>query len=600
MFQVFNLSKYFSGKPLFEDISFSVGDREIIGLVGKNGSGKTTLFKIILGQEPYDEGKVVFPKGYTLGYLDQHIHFTKPTVLEECCQVLSEEEQYDFYKAEKILSGLGFSNEDFYRSPLEFSGGFQLRINLTKSLLKKPNLMLLDEPTNYLDIVSIRWLRRFLKSFPGEVILTTHDRYFMDSVTTHTMGFKRGQLRKVEGSTEKFYQQIAVDEEVQEKTRIGQEKKIEQLQAFVDRFGAKASKASQAQSKVKLIEKLRPAVALAKERTLGFRFNYKPIPGKTLLTVENLAFSYTGNIKDALFQNLSFQINSKDRLAVIGKNGKGKTTLLNVLSQEAKPTVGNLKFHPEASIGYYQQTNKKNLNPNNTVIDEISNSNPNLMYSEVRAICGAMMFTGDTAKKKISVLSGGEQSRVLLGKILAHPANLLLLDEPSNHLDMESVEALTEEIDKFPGGVVIVTHNEEMLRKLANKLIIFRKDKAELFLGNYDEFLEKIGWDEEETTKTSKPKTEIKKNESEKCNSKFRNANKLKNLKKEIQTIESKIIELETILESKNSLVTGLINDGLEGIKINELYKEIAFIQEDIDSNYKKMDELNKSINEIE
>lgn len=599
MFQVFNLSKYFSGKPLFEDISFSVGEREIVGLIGKNGSGKTTLFKIILGQEPHDEGKIVFPRGYTLGYLDQHIHFTKPTVLEECCQVLSEEEQYDYYKAEKILSGLGFSNEDFHRPPSEFSGGFQLRINLTKSLLKKPNLMLLDEPTNYLDIVSIRWLRRFLKTFPGEVILTTHDRYFMDTVTTHTMGFTRGQLRKVEGSTEKFYQQIATDEEVQEKTRVGQEKKIEQLQAFVDRFGAKASKASQAQSKAKLIEKLRPTAALVKEKTLGFRFNYKPIPGKTLLTVENLAFSYTGNIKDALFQNLSFQINAKDRVAVIGKNGKGKTTLLNVLAQEATPTEGGLKFHPEVMVGYYQQTNKKNLNPSHTVIDEISHSNPNLTYSEVRTICGAMMFSGDDAKKKISVLSGGEQSRVLLGKILAHPANLLFLDEPSNHLDMDSVEALTEELDKFPGGVVIVTHNEDMLRKLANKLIIFRRDKAELFLGTYDEFLEKIGWDEENEINSTKPKIETKKEDTKKSNPLFQNAKKLKSYKKELEKIELKIIELESMLESKNTLVTNLINSGIEGLKINELYKEIAFIQEEIDTSYKKMDDLNKSIGEI-
>ena len=229
MIQVSNLSKSYNAKPLFEDVTFSVGKGEIIGLVGRNGSGKSTLMKILAGLENYDEGVFKTPKGYKIGYLDQHIHFTQNTLLEECCQALSAEEQYDHYKAEKILSGLGFTEDDLLRSPSEFSGGFQLRINLTKTLLQDPGLLLLDEPTNYLDILSLRWLRRFLKSFRGEAILITHDREFMDSTTTHTMGIHRGSLTKIQGPTEKYYAQLMLNEEIHEKTRQSQEKKIKDL-----------------------------------------------------------------------------------------------------------------------------------------------------------------------------------------------------------------------------------------------------------------------------------------------------------------------------------------------------------------------------------
>ncbi|HLE08854.1 MAG TPA: ABC-F family ATP-binding cassette domain-containing protein, partial [Thermodesulfobacteriota bacterium] len=479
MIQVSNLSKSYNATPLFEDVTFSVGKNEIIGLVGRNGSGKSTLLKIIAGLENYDEGVLGAPKGYKLGYLDQHINFTRGTLLKECCQVLGAEEQYDHYKAEKILSGLGFTESDLHRPPSEFSGGFQLRINLTKTLLRGPDLLLLDEPTNYLDILSLRWLRRFLRSFRGEAILITHDREFMDSITTHTMGIHRGRVSKIKGPTEKYYAQLMMDEEIHEKTRQNQEKKIKDLRKFVDRFGAKASKAAQAQSKLRQIEKMEILDEVRPEYKQGFRFNYKPIPAKVCMQAEDLAFSYTGDPEGNLFENLSFQIKPEDRLAVIGRNGKGKTTLLNVLAQTARPTAGSVKFPPGISVGYYQQTNRKDLNPNHTVAAEIAQANPHLSPSESRAICGAMMFTGDLARKKISVLSGGEQSRVLLGKILAHPANLLFLDEPSNHLDMDSIQVMTQEVKKFPGAVVIVTHNEEMLRVLATKLVIFHKGTAE-------------------------------------------------------------------------------------------------------------------------
>lgn len=596
MIQVNKLSKGYHNRLLFEDVTFSLSRGERVGLVGRNGSGKSTLMKILMGLESPDEGGFSTPKGYKLGYLDQHINFTKDTLLEECCQALSEEEQYDFYKAEKILFGLGFVDADLEKAPTIFSGGFQLRINLTKTLLQRPDLLLLDEPTNYLDILSLRWMKRFLRSFRGEVIIISHDREFMDSVTTHTMGIHRRRLMKVKGPTEKYYTQILMDEEVHERTRVKQEKRVKALQSFVDRFGAKATKAAQAKSKAKQIEKIKVLNEIAPEYRLGFRFNYKASHAKVLMEVTDLAFSYTGEAEDNLFSGLTFHIRPGDKLAVIGKNGKGKTTLLNLLSGAMRPTEGYVKFSPAAITGYYQQTNRKELNPNNTIVDEIAQSCPALGTSQVRAVCGAMMFSGDLAEKKISVLSGGEQSRVLLGKIIANPANLLLLDEPSNHLDMDAIEVMTDEVSRFQGGVVIVTHDEGILRSLATKLIIFHEDRAELYDGTYDNFLETTGWEEEGPRKAPKPKKKPSK-KSQKHRVKEpdparEDKRRLKALTKEYEEVESELKTLEGELEVKNNEVQKLVSKGGDGEKISVLYKDIAGTQSKIDQQYKKMEAL--------
>ncbi len=498
MIQLNSISKHFGVQVLFDDLDLMVGRGERIGFVGRNGSGKSTLFKVILGDLTPDAGEINIPKGYRIGALDQHIHFTKPTVLEECCQVLTEDEQYDWWKAERILFGLGFTEEDMQKAPESFSGGYQVRINLTKALVQNPNLLLLDEPTNYLDIVSLAWLKGFLRSFTGEVLLITHDRDFMDSVATHTAGLTRKRLRKYKGDTSKFYEQVAVSDEMYEQTRLNQEKKKKELQGFVDRFGAKASKAAQAQSRAKQIEKMGTIAKLSDEHSLGFRFHYKECPGKVILEANDLSFSYSGEACDDLFSNLSLSIGRHDRIGIIGKNGKGKSTLLNVLAGELKARTGTITSHPSISMGHFGQTNIERLHLNNTIQNEITESNPDLSFAQVRKICGTMMFEGDLANKEISVLSGGEKSRVMLGKILAHKSNILLLDEPTNHLDMESIESLTNEIENFEGAVVVVTHSELMLRAIANKLIIFHKGIAEFFDGTYDEFLEKIGWETEE------------------------------------------------------------------------------------------------------
>lgn len=549
MIQVSNLSKHFGAQVVFENIGFQVGAKERIGLVGRNGAGKSTLFKMILGEMSPDSGEITIPKGYRLGALEQHIKFTKKTVLEECTQVLKAEDYRD-HEAEKILFGLGFNQEDLSKDPLSFSGGYQIRINLTKVLLQAPNLLLLDEPTNYLDIVSMRWLKSFLTSFDGEVLIITHDREFMDDVVTHTMGLHRQTLKKIKGDTAKFYEQILIDEEMYEKTRENLDKKRKEMQVFIDRFKAKATKAAQAQSRMKALEKMGSMEKLSDVESLGFKFKYIDCPSKVIGEVSNLSFSYDKSDEHLLFKNLSFTIGKNDRIAIIGKNGKGKSTLLNLVGEILEPNSGNIKFHPSKKLGHFGQTNISRLNVERTIAEEIQNENNDLSISSVRNICGTMMFEGDLANKKIKVLSGGERARVMLGKILAKPANLLLLDEPTNHLDLESIESLTEEIVEFPGAVLIVTHSELMLRNIATKLIIFHKGTAELFDGTYDEFLEKIGWEEE----TQRPKFDQVKRLTEKeirqrkIDLTNERSKKLKPIKEDIDRLEIEITKNEDLL----------------------------------------------------
>ncbi len=501
MISIQGLYKHYGKQVLFDEASLQMGPGERVGLVGRNGHGKTTLFRILLGQEAADDGEITFPKGYRIGHLEQHIHFSKPTVLEEGCLGLLPEEEYDHYKVEQILFGLGFTKEDLGRPPSEFSGGFQVRLNLAKALVARPNLLLLDEPTNYLDILSIRWITRFLNAWENEMILISHDREFMDSVTTHTALIHRKKIRKIEGSTGKIYAQIEQEETIHEKTRLNEEKQRRHIETFVNRFRAQATKASAVQSRVKMLEKMPAREKLSRIADLNFKFHYAPFTGKNLLDARDISFYF--DPQTPLIRHLSFAIEPKDRIAVIGKNGRGKSTLLNILAGLIRPVGGHVNTSVNQRLGFFGQTNIERLHPESTVEEEIGSANTSLGRTEVRTICGIMMFSGNSAEKKISVLSGGEKSRVMLGKILATPSNLLLLDEPTNHLDMQSIEALVDSIQHFQGAVVIVTHSEMILREVANKLIVFQNGEAELFLGSYDDFLERVGWMEEsgETTK---------------------------------------------------------------------------------------------------
>lgn len=600
MVQVQNISKNFASQELFSNLSFKLNAGNRMGLVGRNGSGKSTLFKIILGEESLDSGEVIIPKNYRIGTLRQHLSFSHKTLREEAAEALSGEMSYEVYRVEKILFGLGFSAEDLEKDPLSFSGGFQIRINLAKLLVTEPNLLLLDEPTNYLDIVSLRWLKNFLRSFSGEVILITHDRDFMDGVCTHTMGVVRKKIEMVAGDTTKFYEQLDANDELYAKQKIAQDKKVKELEEFIAKNKARASTASLAQSKVKQLEKMEMLEDLSHENSLEFAFNFKETPAKILLEVQNLSFGYSSD--KILFEDISFALKRGETLGIIGKNGKGKSTLLSVLAKELTPLSGTISSHPSVTFGHFGQTNIARLEKDSTVSEEIYSANTKLPAQNIRSICGAMMFSGDSADKKISLLSGGEHSRVMLGQIIARDVNLLFLDEPTNHLDMQSIEALTEAIQKFEGGVVIVTHSEEMLRRVCDRLIIFSQEGAEYFDGGYDLFLEKIGWEEgdveDKKSEKAPPKSntkEIKKLRADLVRE--RNA-QTASLKKEVQKLEALIIKKEEELEVHHHDLIEASN-AAESAKLMELSKLVADEEAKVEESFEALEVAQTQLDEI-
>ncbi|MEW5743939.1 MAG: ATP-binding cassette domain-containing protein [Nitrospirota bacterium] len=613
MIQVSALRKAYGRQVIFDDVGFTINAGERVGLVGRNGHGKTTLFRLILGEESPDAGTIGIPSGYSIGHLSQHLHFTRDTVLQEGCLGLgpSEDGRDESYKVKSILLGLGFTPGDFDRPPAELSGGYQIRLNLGKLLVSEPNLLLLDEPTNYLDIVSIRWLVRFLRNWKNELILITHDRDLMDRVTTHTMGIHRCKIRKVAGPTQKLYDQLLMEEEVYEKTRINDEKRRAEVEQFITRFRAKATKARAVQSKIKALEKMDRREKLADMKNLDFSFNAAPFTGKWLLEARDISFSFAPG-GAPLIEGLDIAIGKNDRIAVIGKNGKGKTTLLNLLAGELIPQQGALIPHQQLKLAYFGQTNIQRLKPEQTVEEEILDVMPEHNRRAARTICGIMMFEGDNALKKVAVLSGGERSRVLLGKLLVSPANLLLLDEPTNHLDMDSIDSLIEAIDAFDGAVVIVTHSEMILHALATRLIVFDDGAVQVFEGAYQDFLDRVGWKSEEAEKRSEPQKSDEKSDGKnngasksvlrkdmrrlKAELVAERSRTLGALQKRISEIEDTIVELEGRIEHDTAaLLDASVNGNGEAIRL--LSKSLHEARASIDALF---EELARKTGELE
>lgn len=492
MITVKDLAIAFSGKSLFESVSFVINSDDKIGLMGRNGSGKSSFLRCLLADLDPDEGAIHIPTGYRIGHLAQHISFSHSLIIDEVCSVLPEERQYEGWKGESILMGLGFSIEDMLEDPKNFSGGEQVKIQLAKLLLAEPNMLLLDEPTNYLDIHSVRWLKSFLSKWDGAIVLITHDRDFMDSIINHTLHIHRGKIKKIPGTTMASYEQIAIEEEHYEKSRQNMEKQREKTEAWIKRFKAKASMAKRVQSRVKLLEKQDQKEKLSDVASLDFVFNEAlNIQRGSLIVMDNLSFSYDDT---PLINSLSLNINPHDRICVIGRNGKGKSTLLKLIVGELEPLLGSVELHDKAALGYFGQMNIERLNPKDTVYEAMQESSTTSSQTTVRQVCAHMLFSGDIANKKISVLSGGEKSRVMLGKVLLQKTNLLLLDEPTNHLDLDACESLLDAINCFGGAVVMVTHSEYFLHNVATKLVVFDADKVSIFDGCYSDFLKQVGW----------------------------------------------------------------------------------------------------------
>jgi ATP-binding cassette subfamily F protein 3 len=608
MINIEALNKSYGGHVLFEDASLRINKGERVGLVGRNGHGKTTLFRMITGQESPDAGAISRPKNYRIGHVAQQLKFKAPTVLQEGARGLPEDCSDQLWQVEKILSGLGFSSDDMQRAPSEFSGGYQVRLNLTKVLVSRPDMLLLDEPTNYLDITSIRWISQFLVSWPGELILITHDRSFMDSVATHIAGIHRRKIRKITGNTEKYYTQIAQEEEVYEKTRQNDERKRKDIERFISRFRAKARLANLVQSRVKTLSKLTRHEKLEQSKDLDFSFNSVPFTGRYVLQAEKISFSHKksdhgSRAQHQLISDFSITIGHGDRVCIVGPNGAGKTTLLRLLAGELTPDTGRIENHPNTVKGTFEQTNINTLSDEKTVEEEILTANPDMGRQAARSICGAMLFEGDDALKLIRVLSGGEKCRVMLGRLLAAPANLLLLDEPTNHFDMESCDALLAAIDAFQGTVVMVTHNEMFLHALAGRLVVFQGGKTDVFEGTYQEFLEKVGWEEKEAVAGLKQKTPERQSGQQAMGKKeYRRMRSmivaekgrvLKPLEKKIEALENNIIDWEEKLEDLSMQMQEAAESG-RGEDIKELSRQMHEYREKVDDAFVRMEKLSE------
>jgi ATP-binding cassette subfamily F protein 3 len=597
MISVENLNKSFGKQVLFQDASFKINPRERVGLVGRNGHGKTTLFRLIVGDDTQDSGTITFPKHYRIGYVRQQLEFTEATVLAEGLKSLPDHEKDHYWKVEKILAGLDFTDGDWDRDPHALSGGFQVRLNLAKALVSEPDLLLLDEPTNYLDIASIRWVERFLLNWPHELMLITHNRGLMDKLVTHVVGIHRRRIRKIEGNTKKYYEQMAQEEEIHEKTRLKDERRRKEIELFITRFRAKARLANLVQSRIKTLEKTKKREKLETIKTLDFSFQSIPFPGKTVLTAEDVSFSY--DTDKPLIRNLSITVNAGDRVCLIGKNGKGKTTLLRILGGNLKPQNGRIVYHPVVKKGLFEQTNLKSLVDERTVEEEIQFSNPDAGRQHSRNICGAMMFEGSAALKKIGVLSGGEKSRVMLGKLLITPLNLLFLDEPTNHLDIDSCDALLAAIENFDGTVVMVTHNEMFLHAIARRLIVFQNDGIDVFEGTYAYFLEKEGWADEagakqpdhEELRTKKANTKPTKKELKRLRAEI-----LSERSRKLKPIENRISELENDIESNENRLSELSREMMkassesDGLQIQILSKAIHECRATVDRLFEELE----------
>jgi len=587
-----NISKSFGAQTLFENADFQLNKGEKIAIIGRNGYGKSTLFRLILGQDGFDDGEIAYPEHYRIGSLDQHLSFNQKNIVEEVTAGQPEEKKYESWKAEKLLSGLGFKASDFTRKAEEFSGGFQIRIKLAQLLFSEPDLLLLDEPTNYLDITSLRWLENFLQSWKSEVMCVSHDQIFLEKICTHTIGVHRKKLRKIKGSPQKLFNHIAKEERIHEKTRKNDEKQRGKQEKFIREFRSGARSAGLVQSRIKMLAKKKKLNALDKIPEIKFKFTEEEFNGSKILEARNLSFGYKEG--QDLLKKCSFEVFPGEKIGIIGANGKGKTTLLRALTKELKISSGVLKSNVKTRIGYFGQSNIDKLEGEKNIIETLQDAGA---YNEqhARTIAASLLFGQNLAYKKINILSGGEKARVNLGRVLLHPTNFLLLDEPTNHLDYESVNALVESVKNFSGAAIFVSHNEYFLREIAQKLIVFDEEEVFLFEGTYDEFLEQKGFEcEKEDASISPPPSgtplKLRGDETDSLNIRQKKKisqriarplkKKIKELEKKIKTLEASQVENKKYFDLAYQQGNHLKMDTL-GISYQEMQVEVEALWEE-------------------
>ena len=524
MIKINNICKNYGQRVLFDKVSLSINAGEKIGLIGPNGAGKTTLFSIILGKMPPSSGSIDVRKGIRIGYLAQEASFdSSHSVLEEITRgdsvmielnkekdKLEETNQTTTHRygeilhqlqvlglfelehlAKKVLSGLGFKESDFIRPITHLSGGWKMRVLLAKLLVCSYDLLLLDEPTNYLDLNAALWFKDYLSRYKGTYILISHDRDFLDEVTNYTLVLEAGNISKIRGNFEHYV-------EIRDQQRLHllkkfneQEKKRKQLQEFIQRFHAQPNKASQVRAKRRMLERMEEINVPADLRASIRTFSFPPTQesGYTVINLENITKSYD---QIRVYEDFNFEIIKEEKAVLVGENGAGKSTLLKILAGVIDMDKGKRSVGYNTTIGYFSQTRTDVLNPGNTVLDEAFSAAPQDMSAEtVRTILGIFLFSGDDVDKKVSVLSGGEKSRLILAKLLIDPPNFLLLDEPTTHLDVDAVEALIKALTEYKGTIVFISHDIHFVRSLANTVFFVKSGEVRKFPGNFDYYLDK-------------------------------------------------------------------------------------------------------------
>ena len=593
-----NLNKSFVIDSILENVNFTVNEYDKIGIIGVNGTGKTTLFKIISGIYGYDSGDIYTSKDCEIGYLEQNTNFhSENTILEEVLEVFKDVIEMEKYlrdlehkiseessntnsttleklmneysnkleafsdmngygyksEAKGVLKGLGFSDEDMDKPISILSGGEKTRVLLGKLLLKKPTLLLLDEPTNHLDSEAIEWLEVFLKQYKGTVILISHDRYFLDQVVNRIFEIHNKKLKTYNGNYSDFIKASAIEKELELKKFEDQQKDIKKQEESIERLKAfgREKHLKRARSKEKALAKVdvldKPEAYRKKAK---IEFNPSVTSGNDVLQLRDISMGYGERI---LFKDLNLDIYRGEKVALIGANGIGKSTLFKIIMNEITPLSGDIKFGTNVNVSYFHQE-QKTLNLDNTIIDEIWEDNKQLTQTSLRTMLGAFLFEGEEVFKKISTLSGGERARVAILKLILSNANLLLLDEPTNHLDIDSKEVLEEALSSYTGTIFTISHDRYFLNTVVDKVLVLDENGITEYLGNYDYYIEKKKQVQEMNTvevveeKTKTQLKEEKRKEREQREAEKKNRVKRQNIEKEIEETEAKIEEMDVLL----------------------------------------------------
>ena len=566
-------------RALFADASFSVNQGEKIGVIGPNGAGKSTLFRILVGQESLDSGDITKAGGLRMGYLAQEENFTSDLTIEG---YLSSQRATPLWELKQLAPAFGLSLEHFSRPLMSLSGGYQMRAKLLHLLASKPDLMLLDEPTNYLDLETLVVLERFLQETSNGFLLISHDREFLRRTTDHILEIEAGQMTKFAGNIDDYFEQKAMlREQLLKAAQTAQAKRKEVLD-FAARFGAKATKARQVQSRLKQLDKMESIEVRNLPKAAKIRLPEPTRTGKTVITVEDAQLGYGDKV---ILKNIRLELLKGDHLGVVGVNGAGKSTLLKAFAGELEPLVGRLTFGLNVEVAYFAQHVAERLNPAETVLEAMGEfAHPDVRRQEILDLAGSLLFSGEDTAKKIRVLSGGEKSRVALGQMLLKRASCLLLDEPTNHLDFDTVEALTQALHDYQGTVVIVSHDRGFVQRTSSKILEIRNGSAEFYPGSYDEYV----WSVQKGVLSGRdlnPTGEIRATSDaasvparvEKFNFKERK----KQLEKELRALEKEVTLLEKLTESSHVEMITLTESllVLTGAQASDAAKKIAELQ---------------------